>query len=592
MGNRMALAEKFSDVSMFNACEQCGCCSSACPITGVGDFNIRRIVRHIELDLIEEIGSSPFPWNCTTCGRCESVCPNGIAILDIIRPLRSMTPQEFVPDGPPPCAGACPAGIDIPGYLRLIAQGRPEEAFALILEKVPFPGILGRVCMHPCEDKCRRGEVNQPVSICALKRYAADRAGHIFERAAKIHEPTGHKVAVIGAGPAGLTAAFYLRKRGHDVTVFEGRSKPGGMMRYGIPFYRLPEDVLDREIGQVLGTGIRLETNRSLGRDFDLNNLRDEGYEAIFIATGLQLSRRIELEGSRLEDVLWGVDFLADVSAGKEVPLKGRVLVVGGGNVAVDVALTALRLGAAEVTMACLERREEMPANSWEIEMALEEGVRLMPSWGPKKIIGENGKVSGAELVQCTAVFDGEGNFCPAFGDTTQKVETDQVILAIGQAADLSFVDDNGPLQIRSGRIVIDEETQATDMEGVFAGGDAGRGPGAIIDAIADGRRAAISIDRCLGGDGVIYEEFARRSELHYDGKRERGFADLVRVRMPALPVAERHAGFSEVDLCLNDDQAVYEAKRCLQCDLELCLAKEARPNGPVEPLNGYERRH
>lgn len=582
MEKNTALAEKFSDVSMFSACEQCGCCSSACPITGERDFNIRRIIRHIELDLVEEIAATPFPWYCTTCGRCETVCPNGIAILDIIRPLRSMTPQEFVPEGPPPCAQACPAGIDIPGYLRLIAGGKPHEACALILEKVPFPGILGRVCMHPCEDACRRKEVlNRPISICALKRYAADRAGDVFERAAKVKDRTGHKVAVIGAGPAGLTTAFYLRKKGHDVTVFEGRSRPGGMMRYGIPYYRLPEDVLDKEINQVLSIGIRLETGKTLGKDFDLEKLKQDGFEAIFLGTGLQLSRKIELEGDRLDDVLWGVDFLSHVSEGKDIAIKDRVLVVGGGNVAVDVALTTLRLGAGEVIMACLETREEMPANSWEIEMALEEGVRLMTSWGPKKIIGDNGKVAGAKLIQCSSVFDDAGNFCPAFNDITEKVEVDQVILAIGQAADLSFADDNVPLKIERGLIGINEETQQTDMPGIFAGGDVARGPGAIIDAIAAGRRAATSIDKLLGGDGVIDEALAQKPDSQsYDGKRERGFADLLRAEIPTLPLSERHDGFAEVDLSFDDDQAINEANRCLQCDLELSLAQQALNNG------------
>ena len=577
MDTKMVLAEKFNDVNMFTTCEQCGCCSSACPITGVRDFNIRRIVRHIELDLIEEIGSTPFPWYCTTCGRCETVCPNGIAILDIIRPLRSMTPKEFVPEDRPPCADACPAGIDIPGYLRLIAQGKPEEACALILEKVPFPGILGRVCMHPCEDACRRMEVfEQPISICALKRYASDNGSEAFERARYVKENTGHKVAVIGSGPAGLTAAFYLRKKGHEVTVFEGRSKPGGMMRYGIPYYRLPEHVFDGEINQVLSTGIHLETGKSLGKDFDLNNLKEDGFEAVFIATGLQLSRKIELEGSQFDGVLWGIDFLSEVSEEKETSLKERVLVVGGGNVAVDVALTALRTGARDVTMACLETRDEMPANSWEIEMALEEGVKLMTSWGPGKITGDNGKVTGIELIQCTSVFDDKGYFSPTFNDVTEQVEADQVILAIGQAADLSFIDKSMPLKIERGLIVADEKTRTTDIPGVFAGGDVGRGPGAIIDAIADGRRAASAIDRFLGGDGIIDETIAQRSETQtYDGKRERGFADLERVKIPVLPLVERYEGFPEVDRCLDDDQAVYEAKRCLQCDLEISLAKK-----------------
>ncbi|MCJ7595656.1 MAG: FAD-dependent oxidoreductase, partial [Desulfobacterales bacterium] len=343
MDAKAALAEKFSDVRMFRTCEQCGCCSSACPVTGLNNFNVRRIVRHIELDLIEEVAETAQPWHCTTCGRCETVCPNGIAILDIIRPLRAMTPVELVPEERPPCVAACPAGIDIPGYLRFIAQEKPMDAYKLILEQVPFPGILGRVCMHPCETQCRRGEVNQPIAICALKRYAADKANGLFETVSKVNENTGRQVAVIGAGPAGLTAAFYLRKKGHDVTVFEGRSKPGGMMRYGIPYYRLPEEILDKEINQFLSIGIKLETNRRLGKDFSLEKLKEDGFDAVFIATGLQESRKIDIEGAEMEDVFWGVDFLRGVSEGKDIHLKEKVLVVGGGNVAVDVALTALR---------------------------------------------------------------------------------------------------------------------------------------------------------------------------------------------------------------------------------------------------------
>ena len=582
MDAKQALAEKFGDVAMFRTCEQCGCCSSACPITGVNQFNVRRIVRHIELDLPEEVARTGLAWGCTTCGRCETACPNGIAILAIIRPLRAMGPEEFAPGEIPPCAAACPGGIDVPEYLRWIALGKPEEAYKVILEKVPFPGILGRVCMHPCETKCRRGEVNQPIAICALKRYAADKGGELFEAAAQVKGETGRKAAVVGSGPAGLSAAFYLRKKGHKIKVFEARQKPGGMMRYGIPFYRLPEDVLDREIGRVLSTGIELETGKKLGRDFTFDGLKEEGFEAVFIATGLQESRKIEVEGSGLEGVLWGVDFLADVSEGREIRLEDRVLVVGGGNVAVDVALTALRTGAKAVTMACLEKRDEMPAGSWEIEQALEEGVALLPSWGPQRIVGENGKVKAVELVTCTCVFDEKGNFCPAFGEEKKTVEADQVILAVGQAADLSFVPGNGRIRIERGLIAIDEETHETAMPGVFAGGDVGRGPGALIDAIAAGRRAASSMDKFLGGDGMIDERFVERiEEDSYTGKRERGFADLARSAPPALPLEERRLTFNEVERCFSDEQAVIEAKRCLQCDFEVKLAKRL---GLTEP--------
>jgi len=297
------------------------------------------------------------------------------------------------------------------------------------------------------------------------------------------------------------------------------------------------------------------------------------------VGTGLQESRKIDLEGAQSENVLWGVDFLADTSEGKEVNIKDRVLVVGGGNVAIDVGLTALRVGAKEVTLACLESREEMPANPSEIEMALEEGIKLMTSWGPKRIIGDNGEVKGVELVQCKSVFDEAGNFCPALGDLTEKVEADQVVLAIGQSADFSFAQNNEDLKVENGLIVIDEETMETGMPGVFAGGDVGRGPGAIIDAIAAGRKAANSIDIFLGGNGNIDETLAQppAPTETYTGKRQRGFADQTRAETPALPLEERHKGFSEVERCISDEQAVYEAKRCLQCDLEKALALEAR---------------
>jgi NADPH-dependent glutamate synthase beta subunit-like oxidoreductase len=583
MDAKTGLAEKIvDDVTMFRACEQCGLCSSACPLTGVDGFNIRRILRHVELGLIDEIANSPLPWSCTTCGRCEDVCPNGIEIIAIIRPLRTLSPPEYIPDSPP-CVEACPVGIDIPGYLRLIAHGKVDDAYALIREKVPFPGILGRVCTHPCESVCRRGDVfHQPIAICVLKRYVADNVGDISERVIHRANDTGHKIAIVGAGPAGLTAAFYLRKKGHQVTIFEQRAEPGGMMAFGIPDYRLPREVVKSEIKQILATGIELYTEKKLGKDFTFDTLKVDGYEAVFLAVGAQLSRKIDLTGAELEDVFWGVDFLSEVNEGKEIALKEKVVVVGGGNVAVDVALTAFRCGAREVTLVCLECREEMPANTWEVEEAIEEGVKIMPSWGPKKILEDNGNVSQVELVRCTSVFDEDNNFCPTFANITETVEADQVILAIGQATDFSFVDATVPLKVENGLIVIDETTLATDTPGIFAGGDVTKAPGSIIDSIAAGRRAAASIDIFLGGDGDISEVTMQNvnsetEEPPYTGKREKGFADFKRELMPTLPVDKRHDGFDEVELGFTDDQASREAKRCLQCDLELKLAQEGR---------------
>jgi len=630
MGNNGKFAERFNAIEMFRYCEQCGRCSSACPITGVNGFNIRRLIRHVELDLIDEIADTPMPWFCATCGRCEDACPNGIKILDITRTLRAEGPRERIPVTPL-CIQACPAGIDIPGYLRLIARRELDEACKLIIERAPFPGILGRVCPHPCETACKRGEVNASIAICAAKRYAADKAGDYSDWMSATARDTGRRVAVIGAGPAGLTAAFYLRKKGHQVTILEARSKPGGMMRYGIPFYRLPEDILDREIDLVLGTGIELKTDQKLGVDYEIEQLKQDGFDAVFIAVGAQLSRRIELDGADLPDVQWGVEFLAAVAEGREVAVKDNLVVVGGGNVAVDVALTAVRLGADNVTLACLESLAEMPANPWEVEQAREEGVAILDSWGPHKIIENDGNVAGLELVRCTSVFDDEGNFCPYFDDARKSVEANQVILAIGQASetafcrDFCFLDDQGSLPVDKGLIAIDKDDQQTEMAGVFAGGDAANGPATVIEAIAAGRRAAVSIDRYLGGDGNIELGIGTRrrpigrdyaaakdaasgpegpegptprreggkrtrrrpirrdyaaardaecgSEQLYSGGREFGFAELQRVEVPSLPVSERTGGFAEVELGFSDEQAKAETHRCLQCDLEICLA-------------------
>ncbi|MCP4667712.1 MAG: FAD-dependent oxidoreductase, partial [Deltaproteobacteria bacterium] len=410
---------------------------------------------------------------CKFCMACVAVCPTGALMDKSVRPGKRE--EDLVP-----CKEACPVHIDVPGYLRLIAEGRPEEAHAVIREKVPFPGVLGRVCVRPCEAKCRRGEVNEPVSICALKRYAADGDNGLWRRHAKAGDDTGKKAAVVGAGPAGLTAAFYLKKKGHAVTVFEGRKEAGGMMRYGIPAYRLPRKILDKEIQDILDLGIQFRPNQRLGKDFSLDQVKDDGFGAVFLGIGAQLSRRIVVDGADLPDVLWGLDFLGRVAQGDDIRLKERVMVIGGGNVAVDAAMTAFRCGAKEVMMACLEKREEMPAHDWEVEYAVRAGVIVMPSRGPRRILTKNNQVTGVELVRCTSVWDDQSVFNPAFDDTKETIACDQVILAMGQTPDLSFLDEGGPIEEDRGFIVVDQESLETGMKGVYAGGDVTAAPGAV----------------------------------------------------------------------------------------------------------------
>ncbi|MBU1740210.1 MAG: FAD-dependent oxidoreductase, partial [Proteobacteria bacterium] len=513
---------------------------------------------------------------CRFCTACVEVCPTG-ALMD--RDLKRGAKEDRLE----PCRAACPAGIDVPEYVRLVAQGKADQALAIIRERVPLPGILGRVCVHPCEDACRRGEINDPISICALKRFAADQGSDGWQAALPSPADTGKRVAVIGAGPAGLAAAFYLRQKGHAVTVFEAMPLAGGMMRYGIPSYRLPDVVLDKEINDIEATGVQIRLNQKID---DALALKAE-YDAVFIGVGAGFSHKIPLEGRDKDGVLWGLDFLRDVRLGQGADLTGqRVIVIGGGNVAVDVALTAFRQGAAAVALACLEKRDEMPAFEWEIQGAMDEGVELHCSWGPSLIKGD-GRVSGLDFIRCTSVFDDQGVFNPAYDESdSMSLDGDAVILAIGQATDLSLVPEGGPVKVERGAIVADEKSQATGQNGIFVGGDAWRYPGAIIDAIAAGRRAASAIDNYLGGDGDIELRLTEHVTPDPNIGRIEGFADLTRVEVPCLDPTTRVKNFDEIFTGFSQDQAQAESGRCLQCDLRLYIAEVPTPPQAVFPLD------
>ncbi len=474
---------------------------------------------------------------------------------------RRVRRAEFIT---PRCTKACPAGVDVPRYIRAVRDQKYDEAVAVLREKIPFPTVCADACFAPCEDVCAYRQFGDPIAIRAIKRAAVDKGGEFWKKNKKVADKTGKKVAVIGAGPAGLTAAYYLKTQGHELTVFDSFPKPGGMMRYGIPRYRLPEERLDKEISDILGLGVTFKGNTTIGDALTLDELHKD-FDAVFVASGASRSIKISLEGVEKKGVLWGWDFLRDVRLDKAFHFEGDVIVVGGGNVAIDVALTVKRMGAKNVHLFCLEKREEMPAHEWEIARAEEEGVFINNSWAPKKMLGGE-QVTGLGLVKCTSVFDDACNFNPTYDEEiTHKMEANHIILAVGQTGDLELVKDERHIKTHGGRIEVRAEDLATGMKGIFAGGDVVSGPDSIIGAIEQGRRAAAAMDQYLGGDGNIDEVLATPEEE----VRLPEFMIEVRPRhdMGLLKPSERMAGFEHVELGLTDEQIAAESSRCLDCD-------------------------
>ncbi len=461
-----------------------------------------------------------------------------------------------------PCQNACPAGIDVPRYIWLIGKGRTDEALAVIREKVPFPAVLGYTCPHFCEAKCRRGLVEEALAIRLLKRFAADNDTGLWRRNSKVLPSSGKKVAIVGSGPAGLTAAYYSAKLGHEVTLFEASPVTGGMMRLGIPSYRLPRAVLDREIDEIMRVGVEIRTNTEVR---SLDELFAQGCDAVFVGIGASRATDMGISGETSASVLHGVDLLRNVNLGRKVDIGHRVAVVGGGNVAMDAARTALRLGAKDVTVMYRRTRAEMPASAEEVEEALREGVKILYLAAPVGITGVNGRIQ----VQCTWMrlggIDASGRARPVPIQGSEFTDAyDTVITAIGERPE---VPDGYALSVgKGGAILVDPDTLATSREGVYAGGDAVTGPASVIEAIAAGRKAAVSIDRYLGGDGDIEEQLAPPEEerplVVEEGEHYRPPADM-------LPLAERFAGFAQVELGFDEARAIEEANRCLMCDLE-----------------------
>jgi NADPH-dependent glutamate synthase beta subunit-like oxidoreductase len=421
--------------------------------------------------------------------------------------------------------------------------------------------------------------VDEAVNINSLERYVAD--SWLKEKAQPVRKIYAAKTAIIGSGPAGLSCAYFLTRMGYPVAVFEAMPVLGGMLRIGIPEYRLPRNVLDAQINYIRDLGVEFKTGITIGKDLTLQELKND-YPAIFFATGKQLSSRIELEGAKLDDVLWGLDFLRDVNLVRKTKVKNRVAVIGGGNVALVVALTALRLGAKEVQVACLESEDKMPAFQDEIGQAVDEGVRINTSWGPKRILADGGKIAGIELIRCISVFDGAGRFSPSFNEQEKKViDADMIILAIGQVPDLSLIP-KGMKISQDSTIQIDPITLETDLPGIFAGGDvATKGFSAsVVEAIAAGKRAAVSIDRYLKGEDLKAGRSMKPDRVRKPPKE--GIQNMARQQTPQLPVGQRSRNFKEVKIGFNEDGAHLEAQRCMTCgsravikyveDCQLCL--------------------
>jgi len=473
-----------------------------------------------------------------------------------------------------PCKLACPVGIDIQGYIGLIANGEYREALKLIKESNPLPLVCGRVCPRFCETKCRRNLVDGPVAINALKRFVADYdLNNGDQYIPEVKPATGHRVAIVGGGPAGLSAAYYLTIEGHEVTIFESNPQLGGMLRYGIPEYRLPKAILDKEIDAITNLCHQIRCNVSLGKDFSIESLKDDGYEAIFLALGAQASQKIKVEGEDLPGVLAGIGFLKDVALGKRMNLGQKIVIIGGGNTAIDAARTALRLGAGEVTIVYRRSRSEMPAADEEIGQAEQEGIQIHFLAAPVKLIAQNGRVNTMECIKMAlGEPDASGRRRPEpIAGSEFTMEVDTVIAAIGQTLDGSRLDQDAQVKFnRRGYISINQETMETSLEGVFAGGDCSSGPATVVEAVAAGRRAAISINQYLSGQQIApLEKPYNCTKGELDEINTEDYADVQRIprtEMPALDPEARKQNFSEIELGFTQEMAKAEAERCLAC--------------------------
>ncbi|MCP3941113.1 MAG: FAD-dependent oxidoreductase [Desulfobacteraceae bacterium] len=531
--------------------------------------------------------------NCTGCGDCSKVCPvdfpnewdvNTQMRKAIYLSFPQAVPVRYVIDkkSPAPCRTSCPAGTNVQGYVQMVKIGNYQQALNIIMERLPLPGVLGRVCPHPCEIDCRRGLVDSPVSIRDLKRFAADNANLADVPLAEVKE-IDKKIAVIGSGPAGLTVAYYLRRKGFAVSIFESMEQPGGMLRTGIPDYRLPPAILDQEIDYILSTGVELKTGVALGRDFTLASLKDDGFEAIFLGIGAHVPVKMNIENEDVDGVLDAVLFLRKENLERAGSAKKRVVVIGGGNVAMDAARVAVRSGANFVSVVYRRSLKEMPADHEEIEGAREEGIEFINLAGPKKIVMDGDRLVGIECIKNElGPADDSGRRRPVPVEGSEfLIECDMIIPAIGQRVETAPVLKDTPFDLTAwGTFIVDPDTMETSEPGVFAAGDAVTGPATVVEAIAGGHKVVTAIGRYLNREMALFEEERKQPKIAPLKNEFMPIPEdaqlMARAKSAFVDPSERKFSFDEVDLGLCEESAQREAQKCINCsgccECKLCV--------------------
>jgi len=548
-------------------CILCGRCVRAChDMRGVGAIKLETVNGRMQV-VID--GDSLNDAACRFCSACVDVCPTGaIREHEEIAARQAGKTREA---GLVPCREGCPAGIDIPRYIRFIREGNYSAATAVIREKAPFPHVLGYVCTHPCETECKRKYLNEPIAIRNLKRYAAAKDDGSWRQRRVLRSASGKCVAVIGSGPAGLTAACYLGGIGHRVTIFEACDKAGGQLRFGIPKHRLPREVVDSEIENILTDNITIQTN---SRIENAPVLLEQGFDAVLAAMGTHRGVKLPVPGSDLTGVHVSTEFLKASGQGGRPYVGKRVMILGGGNVALDCASVAKRLGAKEVHVSCPESYGAMTASEEERTLAEEEGVIIHNSVTFPEIIGNCGRVCGVRIQKISSFsFDGNGSMIPKIvPDSDEIIMVDSVVFAVGQRPDIP---DGFGLELSGGgRIAVKNDCE-TSVKGVFAAGDVVTGTASVIKAIAGAREAAARIDRYLGGVGNIEEKLSPEQYRDPSIGRQENFGCLLRRSGSVLSPEVRCGSFEVMDLGMNDEDAARESNRCLQCDLRLDIAPQ-----------------